>query len=90
MTSPSPDRPPERDFVKEYRRREAEQRETGQWQRLAASATEFAGAIGLGLLAGWGVDKWLDTKPWGLAIGTLIGFAIGLFLLWRAAAHMFK
>ncbi len=82
--------PPERDFVAEYRKREADQRENASWHRIAGSATEFIGAVGLGAVAGWGIDRWLETGPWGLLIGTFAGFAIGLFILWRTAAGMFK
>lgn len=82
--------PAERDFVAEYRRREREQRETASWHRLSGAAGEFAVAVGLGALAGWGLDKWLGTAPWLLIVGVLVGFALGLFLLVRMAGKAFK
>ncbi|MEM1012655.1 MAG: AtpZ/AtpI family protein [Planctomycetota bacterium] len=78
------------DFVAEYRRREAEQRESASWHRLAGSATEFAGGVIVGALAGWGIDHWLDTTPWGLVVGTLVGFAAGMFALVKLAKDAFK
>lgn len=82
--------PPERDFVAEYRKRERDQREQGQWQQLSGAGVEFALAIGLFALAGYGIDRWLDTSPWGLIGGVGIGFAVGLFLLIRVAKDAFK
>ena len=32
----------------------------------------------VGLLIGKGFDKWLDSSPWGVAVGTLFGLIAGL------------
>lgn len=91
MSEPATEpKPPERDFVAEYRRREREQKETASWHKLSGAAGEFAVAVGLGALAGWGLDKWLDTAPWLLIVGVFVGFALGLFLLVRVAGNAFK
>jgi len=37
---------------------------------------------------GWLVDRWLGTEPWFLAIGTLLGNAAGIYLVWLRAARM--
>lgn len=37
--------------------------------------------------AGWFLDRWLGTWPWLFAIGVLLGFGAGLYLIWiRAVA----
>jgi len=37
---------------------------------------------------GWLVDAWLGTAPWGLLIGSLIGMAAGLYLIYLRASRM--
>jgi F0F1-type ATP synthase assembly protein I len=37
---------------------------------------------------GWLADAWLGTKPWFLAIGTLLGFALGLYLVHLRAERL--
>jgi F0F1-type ATP synthase assembly protein I len=92
MTLPSrdPSQESDRDVVADYRAREREQREMGQWQRISGAGIEFAIAIGLFALAGWGLDRWLGISPWGLIGGVAAGFAVGLTLLIRVANKMFK
>jgi ATP synthase protein I len=87
--TPPPDEPKE-DFVATYRRREREQRESASWHRLAGSAGEFAGGVLVGAVGGWGIDHWLGTEPWGLVVGTLVGFAIGMLALVKLAKESFK
>lgn len=36
-------------------------------------------------LAGHGVDRWLKTHPWGMLLGALLGFGLGLAHLIRIA-----
>ena len=88
--STPPEPPPERDFVAEYRQREREQRERGQWHRISGAGVEFAAAVGLLAFAGYGVDRWLDTAPWGLIVGVLVGFGFGMFLLIRVSKDAFR
>ena len=87
---PDDQTPPDGDFVTEYRRREKEQNETASWHKISGAGVEFAGAVGLGALAGWLLDRWLDTAPWLLIGGVFLGFAIGLVLLIRVAGSAFK
>jgi ATP synthase protein I len=82
--------PPEEDFVATYRRREREQKENASWHRMAGSAGEFAGGVLFGAAAGWGVDWWLGTEPWGLVVGTLLGFGVGMLALVKLAKGAFK
>lgn len=40
-------------------------------------ASIFIGAIFVGSFIGYGVDHYTNTKPWGLIIGMMFGFAAG-------------
>lgn len=33
--------------------------------------------------AGYGIDRWLGTAPWGMVVCSLLG-AVGLFVSWKA------
>jgi F0F1-type ATP synthase assembly protein I len=37
---------------------------------------------------GWLLDRWLDTAPWFLAIGALLGNAAGIYLVWLRGRRM--
>jgi F0F1-type ATP synthase assembly protein I len=37
---------------------------------------------------GWLIDRWLDTAPWFLAIGALLGNAAGIYLVWLRGKRM--
>ena len=40
-------------------------------------------AIFLGTLTGYLLDKFLHTKPWLILLGLLIGFTVGLYIVYR-------
>ena len=42
----------------------------------------------VGLLIGKGFDKWLDSSPWGVAVGTMFGLIAGLRAMMRKAAEL--
>ena len=42
----------------------------------------------VGLLIGKGFDKWLDSSPWGVAVGTLFGLIAGLRAVCRKASEL--
>ena len=42
----------------------------------------------VGLLIGKGFDKWLDSSPWGVAVGTLFGMIAGLRAVCRKASEL--
>lgn len=46
---------------------------------------EFGAAVLVGAGAGYGVDYWLHTNPWGLVIGLAAGFAAGVVNVVRVA-----
>lgn len=45
------------------------------------TATAVWGAIG------WFVDRWLGTEPWALAVGIILGFGLGMYLVFLRAAE---
>lgn len=48
--------------------------------------SEFMGAVLLGGLAGWAIDKWLHTSPFGLITMLVLGFVVGIWNIYRMAA----
>ncbi|HWF90543.1 MAG TPA: AtpZ/AtpI family protein [Pyrinomonadaceae bacterium] len=59
--------------------------------------TGFAYAAGIALFAsvatfcaaGWFIDKWFHTAPWGLIIGIVLGSAAGLFEFVRLSSKTY-
>ena len=51
-------------------------------------ASEFASAILVGGLLGYGVDFLAKSTPWGLLVGLALGFAAGTVNIVRAARQM--
>jgi len=47
--------------------------------------TELTVATLIGALLGYGLDRLLDTRPWGLALGVILGGAAGCLNVYRAA-----
>lgn len=50
--------------------------------------TEFIAAILVGAVAGYLLDRWLNTSPWIMLVMLLIGFAAGVLNVVRSAADM--
>jgi ATP synthase protein I len=48
-------------------------------------AIELVAALGIGLAIGWGLDRVLGTRPWGLIVFFFIGAAAGMLNVFRAA-----
>jgi ATP synthase protein I len=48
-------------------------------------AVELVAAICVGLAIGWGLDRVLGTRPWGLIVFFFIGAAAGMLNVFRAA-----
>ncbi|MFN3230239.1 MAG: AtpZ/AtpI family protein [Asticcacaulis sp.] len=49
---------------------------------------ELIGGVLTGLGLGWLIDKGLNTAPWGLVVGILIGVAASMYLVVRTASRM--
>ena len=47
--------------------------------------TELTVATLVGALLGYGLDRFFDTQPWGLAAGVILGGAAGCLNVYRAA-----
>ncbi|GJE03702.1 AtpZ/AtpI family protein [Methylobacterium isbiliense] len=54
----------------------------GQAMRLS---TEFVAGVLAGGLLGWGCDQLLGTKPWGLIVLLVLGFAAGVYNVMRVS-----
>ena len=50
--------------------------------------TELTVATFIGAMLGYGVDKFFDISPWGLAFGVVFGGAAGSLNVYRAAMLM--
>jgi ATP synthase protein I len=48
-------------------------------------STELVAGVLVGAGLGWLLDRWLGTKPWGLIVFLLLGFAAGVLNVMRAA-----
>ena len=57
---------------------------------MAGVGTEFVAAIGIFGAVGWFLDRWLGSSPWLLITGFGLGFAVGLWLMYKAARSSFK
>jgi F0F1-type ATP synthase assembly protein I len=49
------------------------------WDDLLA---EFLAAIFTWAGIGWLIDRWLDTDPWFLIAGAVLGNSLGIYLMW--------
>lgn len=43
---------------------------------------DFVSAVLVWTLIGWALDLWLETTPWLVALGGVVGFTLGLYILW--------
>lgn len=55
------------------------------WGKIAFIGFEVAIGVGVGAFIGSWVDRKYRTDPWGLMIGTAIGFATGIYMLVKEA-----
>jgi ATP synthase protein I len=60
------------------------------WYRMAGVGIEFVVAVGLFAAIGYGLDRWLNTKPWLMLVGMGLGFAVGLRSMIKLAMKSFK
>lgn len=52
------------------------------------AGAEMVAPIMAGCLIGWGLDKWLETKPWFLIAMLLLGVVTGFINVWRITQNM--
>lgn len=45
--------------------------------------TELVASVVVGVAIGWGLDKWLDSKPWFLIMFFFLGVAAGVMNVYR-------
>ena len=55
---------------------------------LLSMGWNLALSIGVGLTLGVILDRWLDTRPWGILIFLLLGVAAGFVSLFRTAIRL--
>jgi ATP synthase protein I len=51
---------------------------------------QLAGAVGLGTLGGWFLDRKLGTSPWCLVGGALFGIGLGFYLFFKILMNLSK
>ena len=51
-------------------------------------STELVAGVLVGAFIGWALDAWLGTRPWGMIVFFLLGFAAGVVNVMRAAGVM--
>ena len=47
---------------------------------------ELVAAMAVGVAIGWGLDRWLHTRPWMLIVFVFLGGAAGIANVWRMLA----
>src|SRR5262245_3092697 len=60
------------------------------WYRMGGGGSEFVVAVGLFAAIGYGLDRWLGSRPWLMLVGMGLGFAVGLWSMVKLARKSFK
>ena len=47
---------------------------------------ELVSAVGVGTAIGWGLDYWLETRPWLMLVFMILGGAAGIMNVYRMAS----
>jgi ATP synthase protein I len=58
--------------------------DTAEQIKTSRAAFSFVGAVSGCVIIGWLIDHYLDTGPWGLLGMLFVGFASGLFSVWKS------
>ena len=53
-------------------------------------STEFIAGVLAGGILGWMFDRYLGTKPWGLIVLLMLGFATGVYNVMRVSSSLSK
>lgn len=59
-----------------------------RWMRYSAAGFEMGGSIVGGFVAGWYLDKWLETAPVLALLGVIAGFVGGTWRLFQIAKRL--
>jgi ATP synthase protein I len=51
-------------------------------------SSELVAGVLVGAVIGWSLDYWVGTKPWGMIVLVLLGFAAGVLNVMRSAGVM--
>lgn len=51
---------------------------------------QFTGSVLFLVAAGYGVDRWAGTGPWGLVIGGMVGSGVGFYAFIRTSNRLMK
>lgn len=51
-------------------------------------AVDLVAGVAVGVGIGWGLDNWLETKPWFLLLFTILGFCAGMLNVYRTARQL--
>lgn len=93
MTDQMPEKPSLESLnaqLEALKKTQAEQR--GEEKKLAPSgeaaraAIDFASACAVGVLLGYGVDRYTGSSPWGIVGGLGVGVVTGVYLMFKAEA----
>lgn len=68
--------------------REPSRAETQGIAQALRLSTEFVAGVAAGAILGWIVDHYLGTRPWGLIVLLMLGFAAGILNVMRAAGML--
>ncbi len=49
---------------------------------------EMVGTLAVGVFIGWGLDRWLGTKPWLMIVFFFLGAAAGVLNVYRAVSNL--
>ncbi len=55
-----------------------------------AAVWQFTGSALVGVLAGYGVDRWLGVDPWGLVVGGVLGSGVGFYAFIRTTTKLME
>lgn len=51
---------------------------------------QLVGGVGMGVGGGYGLDRWLHTKPWFLVAGSVLGMTVGFIGFFRSITQAGK
>ena len=58
--------------------------------RASVMGLHMVSGIAVGILLGYGLDRWLDTFPWCSGIGLIFGVGAGFRNVWVDAQYLLK